>query len=113
MSVPTSIYRRVVTHADRLLRLARSWGVIRSNALAPLDIPRQTLARLHRRGLLERVGRGLYVLADANVTEHHTLAEASRRVPHGVIGFDAEALWHYAAVCRVTTVMRPYLEALV
>ena len=28
-------------------------------------------------------------------------------------GFDAEALWHYAAVCRVTTVMRPYLEALV
>ena len=28
-------------------------------------------------------------------------------------GFDAEALWHYAEVCRVTTVMRPYLEAIV
>ncbi|MEL7363472.1 MAG: type IV toxin-antitoxin system AbiEi family antitoxin domain-containing protein [Bacteroidota bacterium] len=198
-----------MTHADRLLHLARERGIVRSKDLAPLGIPRQTLARLHRRGLLERVGRGLYVLADANVTEHHTLVEASRRVPQGVIcllsalrvhdlttqdpfdvwlaienkarrpdpealalrivymsgpsftegiekldvegvvvpvfgaaktvadcfkfrrrvgldvaiealkdyrrsdGFDAEALWHYAEVCRVTTVMRPYLEAIV
>ena len=27
-------------------------------------------------------------------------------------GFDADALWRAAQVCRVTTVMRPYLEAL-
>jgi len=26
---------------------------------------------------------------------------------------DVDALWRYAAVCRVTNVMRPYLEALV
>ena len=196
-----------MTHADRLLDLARSRGVLRSKDLAPLGIPRQTLARLHRRGALNRVGRGLYVLADADVTEHHTLVEAARRVPHGVVCllsalrfhelttqdpfdvwlaiegkarrpepesiplrvvymsgeaftegaethevegvgvrvygaaktvadcfkyrsrvgldvaiealrdyrrspvFDADALWRYAQVCRVSTVIRPYLEA--
>jgi predicted transcriptional regulator of viral defense system len=31
------------------------------------------------------VGRGLYVPADADLTEHHTLAEASARVPNGVV----------------------------
>ena len=74
-----------MTHADRLLDLARTRGVLRSKDLAPLGIPRQTLARLHRRGVLDRVGRGLYVLPGADVTEHHTLVEAARRVPHGVV----------------------------
>ena len=196
-----------MTHADRLLNLARQRGVLRPKDLAPLGIPRQTLARLHRRGVFERVGRGLYVLADAEVSEHHSLAEAARRVPHGVVcllsalrfhdlttqdpfdvwiaienkarrpepeaiplrivyvtgeafthgarthnvegvevkiygaaktvadcfkyrsrvgldvaiealrdyrqsdGFDADALWQAAKVCRVSTVIRPYLEA--
>lgn len=43
------------------------------------------LTRLLRQGLLERVGRGLYTLADADATEHRTLAEAAKRVPHGVV----------------------------
>ena len=25
--------------------------------------------------------------------------------------FDADALWHFAPVCRVSTVVRPYLQA--
>ena len=74
-----------MTHADQVVDLARERGVLRPKDLAPLGIPRQALARLHRQGVLERVGRGLYVLADADVTEHHTLAEAARRVPHGVV----------------------------
>lgn len=196
-----------MTHADRLLALARERGILRPKDLAPLGIPRQTLTRLHRRGVLDRVGRGLYRLAGADVTEHHTLAEVARRVPHGVVcllsalrfhdlttqdpfdvwlaienkarrpepetlslrivymsgaaftegvethevegvevkvysaaktvadcfkyrsrvgldvaiealkdyrgsaAFDADALWRSAKVCRVSTVMRPYLEA--
>jgi predicted transcriptional regulator of viral defense system len=31
------------------------------------------------------VGRGLYAIPKARVTEHHTLVEAAVRVPHGVI----------------------------
>src|SRR5271155_2962488 len=36
-------------------------------------------------GQLERVGRGLYVPAKAKATEHHTLVEVAKRVPHGVV----------------------------
>jgi predicted transcriptional regulator of viral defense system len=41
--------------------------------------------RLCERGVLRRLGRGIYGLADAELTEHHTLAEAARRVPAGVV----------------------------
>jgi predicted transcriptional regulator of viral defense system len=37
------------------------------------------------RGLVRRVGRGLYVAQGNRVTEHHTLVEAAKRVPHGVV----------------------------
>jgi predicted transcriptional regulator of viral defense system len=40
---------------------------------------------MYRAGYLERVGRGLYVPIDADLTEHHTLAEVCKRVPRGVI----------------------------
>ena len=32
-----------------------------------------------------RVGRGLYIPANAQATEYHSLAEASKRVPKGII----------------------------
>lgn len=32
-----------------------------------------------------RTGRGLYVVADAEISAHHGLAQACKRVPHGVI----------------------------
>jgi len=34
---------------------------------------------------VRRVGRGLYVAEGSRVTEHHTLVEAAKRVPHGVV----------------------------
>jgi predicted transcriptional regulator of viral defense system len=36
-------------------------------------------------GVIHRVGRGLYGLPNAKVTEHHTLVEAALRVPAGVV----------------------------
>src|SRR4051812_6789805 len=71
--------------STRLLELARRLGVLRAKDLATEGIPRIYLSRLHREGLLERPSRGVYVLSDADITEHHSLAEACRRVPHGVV----------------------------
>lgn len=34
---------------------------------------------------MERTGRGLYRLAGSAITEHHSLAEAAKRVPNGTI----------------------------
>jgi predicted transcriptional regulator of viral defense system len=36
-------------------------------------------------GVLEQVDRGLYRLAESRVTELHSIAEVSKRVPHAVI----------------------------
>jgi predicted transcriptional regulator of viral defense system len=68
-----------------VLALVREAGVLRPRDLANYGIAREYLRRLQRRGLLERVDRGLYVLPDTPVTERHSLAEAAKRIPHGVV----------------------------
>ena len=72
-------------YKSRLLELVGRKGVLRPRDLNRHEIPRVYLNRLTQRGLLRRVGRGLYMRADAEPTEHHSLAEACKRVPHGVV----------------------------
>ena len=72
------------TKTDMLLRLAQK-GPVRARDLDQAGIPRTYLRRLCDRGLLERVDRGLYRLADAPVTELHSLAEVATRVPRAII----------------------------
>ena len=38
-----------------------------------------------REGSLRRLSRGLYVGSNAQLSEHHELAEAAKRVPHAVV----------------------------
>jgi predicted transcriptional regulator of viral defense system len=73
------------TKSHRLLELVRDRRVVRPRDLDRHGIPRTYLVRLHRQGVLDRPSRGVYVLADAEPTEHHSLAEACKRVPHGVV----------------------------
>lgn len=73
------------TRSQKLLELVRDRGVLRPRDLDRHGIPRTYLVRLHRQGILDRPSRGVYVLADAEPTEHHSLAEACKRVPHGVV----------------------------
>jgi len=68
-----------------VLGLARVHGLLRARDLDEHRIPRVYLTRLVRRGELERVARGLYALPDADVTENTSLAEAGKKVPHGVV----------------------------
>jgi predicted transcriptional regulator of viral defense system len=71
--------------ANRVLGILEGQSVLRPRDLETYGIPRNYLARLHERGLVNRVGRGLYMLPQADITSHHTLVEASQRVPKGVI----------------------------
>ena len=73
------------TKTNKLLTLARKRQVIRSKDLNGLGIPRNYLPRLARRGLLQRVGWGLYSSASSRVTEHLSLLEATHKVPKGII----------------------------
>jgi hypothetical protein len=72
------------TKTAQLLRLARG-GPMRARDLDAARIPRAYLKRLKERNRLEHVGRGLYRLPDAAVTELHALGEVSKRVPHATI----------------------------
>ncbi len=69
----------------KVLRIAKKAGVLRPRDLAAHRISRSTLQRLAAKGQLERVSRGLYIVPGADVTEHHSLAEACKRVPRGVV----------------------------
>ena len=73
------------TPDNKVIQHVRRAGVLRPRELDAFGVPRVYLQRLCQRGILERVGRGLYVLADADVTEHHSFAAACKRVPHGVV----------------------------
>jgi len=70
---------------EQILDLAREFGVLRPKELDRYGIPRRYLYRLERDGKLQRVGRGLYALPDAEPSENRSLAEAAKRVPSGVI----------------------------
>jgi predicted transcriptional regulator of viral defense system len=71
--------------STQVIDLVRKMGVIRPKDLEAYSIPREHLLRLTRKGLLEKVGRGLYSLPGAEVGEMHSLVEAAKRVPHGVV----------------------------
>jgi predicted transcriptional regulator of viral defense system len=73
------------TLADKVLELVKAVGVLRPRDLDPYDIPRIYLSRLCAAGKLQRIGRGLYVLPESDVTENHSLAEACKRVPKGTV----------------------------
>lgn len=70
---------------DRLRDLAEERGILRTSEVEAEGIPRQYLSRLVDRGELVRIGRGLYRRPDHEVTAHHSLAVAAKRVPRGTV----------------------------
>lgn len=71
--------------SQKIIDIARRKGTLRPRDLNVYGIPREYLSRMEKRGLLLKVGRGLYMLPDADVTEYHPLAEACKWVPHGIV----------------------------
>jgi len=65
--------------------MAIKTGVVRAREIREAGLHPEYLRKLCKSGQLIRTGRGLYVLADGDFTEHHSLAEACKRVPHGII----------------------------
>lgn len=74
-----------MTSAQRILAPARRRPLVRPRDVEARGIARESLLRLYRQGLLVRQARGVYALPESPVTEHHSLAIASKRTPGGVI----------------------------
>jgi predicted transcriptional regulator of viral defense system len=82
-------HRGVVGGADREEKRAVSFirrrGLVRTGELEAKGLSRGAIRRLDREGKIERISRGVYGLPGAVLSEHHSLAEASRFVQGGVI----------------------------
>lgn len=72
------------THAERVLDLARTKGLLRASDLQAINAPRVMLTRLIASGQLEKIARGLYRLTDAQGTEQQSLATVASQAPKAV-----------------------------
>lgn len=78
-------YSNMQTPAQKILRIVGRHGIVRPKDVEKEGVTREALLRLFRKGILQRSARGVYVLATAPITEHHSLAVAAKQVPRGVI----------------------------
>jgi predicted transcriptional regulator of viral defense system len=67
------------------LQRAGVGAFFRPRQLGPLGFSHDALRLLVREGSVERVSRGLYRLADAQPTEHYSLAAVCARAPRGIV----------------------------
>ncbi len=86
-SVPT-------TQQDRAIALMRQRGMLRASEFAKAGITAATLARMAESGAVQKLGRGLYQLPDAEIDSNHSLAEAAKLVPKGVVCLVSALAFH-------------------
>jgi len=70
---------------QKIMQYIGQHGIVRPRDIEAIGLPREYLVRLHRQGKINRSGRGIYTLPDANVTERHSYAQVAKRVPESVI----------------------------
>ena len=85
---------RATGQPDKALALLRRNGLARLSEFRRAGITSATVSRLEAAGAITRLARGLYQLADADVDANHTLAEASKLVPKGVICLTSALAYH-------------------
>jgi predicted transcriptional regulator of viral defense system len=78
-----------------LLDLVRRRGFLRTKEAVVEGFAPVCLSRLVERGKLIRVSRGLYESTEVEMlSEHHTLAEAARAVPGGIVCLLSALVFH-------------------
>ena len=82
-----------ISPTDKLIQLAAKRQIIRTKDASELGVPRNYLGRLVRKGILEKVRRGLYTSPKFSGNEHLTLIEAAYQLPKGIVCL-------LSAVCR-------------
>ncbi len=66
----------------------------RLRELKEAGITAATVSRLERRGKVIRLARGLYQLPDAPLDARHSLAEAAKLVPNGIVCLQSALAYH-------------------
>ena len=82
------------TQRDQAIELLRSQGMMRLWEFKANGITAATIGRMVRGGDVIRLARGLYQLPDAPLDANHSLAEAAKRVPRGVVCLVSALSYH-------------------
>jgi predicted transcriptional regulator of viral defense system len=70
---------------QQILDLIREKKIIKAQELRKLGFHQEYIRQLEKQHLIIRVARGVYTLANLDLTENQSLIEASVRVDHGVV----------------------------
>jgi predicted transcriptional regulator of viral defense system len=70
---------------DKVLSIAKARRMIRVRDLIEHGIHPEYLRRLCEKGLLIKMGRGIYIPADTEISQNIGLAQVAKRVPHGIV----------------------------
>ncbi|RWO62346.1 transcriptional regulator (plasmid) [Mesorhizobium sp. AR02] len=87
--MPPSMSQRQIAHTVLTAR-----GISRLAELREAGVTAATMSRMERDGEVLRLARGLYQLSDAPLDVHHSLAEAAKRVPKGVVCLVSALAFH-------------------
>src|SRR5580700_9236255 len=82
------------TQEDRAVALLRKRGMARLTEFIVAGITAATISRMERKGAVLQLGRGLYQLPDAPLDTHHSLAEAAKLIPNGVVCLRSALAFH-------------------
>jgi predicted transcriptional regulator of viral defense system len=79
---------------DQVVLLLRERGMVRLSELTKSGVTAATVSRMKEKGLILQLGRGLYQLPDASLSVNHSLAEAAKLVPKGIICLTSALAFH-------------------
>src|SRR5712691_2165658 len=79
---------------DRATALLKERGMARLSEFIAQGVTAATVSRMEKKGHVLQLGRGLYQLPDAPLDANHSLAEAAKLVPRGVICLDSALAFH-------------------
>jgi predicted transcriptional regulator of viral defense system len=82
------------TQRELAQALLRERGILRLMELREAGVTAATLSRMERAGEVIRLSRGVYQLPDAHLDPNHSLAEAAKRVPKGVVCLVSALAFH-------------------
>lgn len=82
------------TQRDCAIEMLRDRGIVRLSEFKVAGITAATIGRMRADGDVIRLGRGLYQLPDAPLDINHSLAEAAKRVPKGVVCLTSALAFH-------------------
>jgi predicted transcriptional regulator of viral defense system len=79
---------------DRAIALLSRRGMARLSELTDAGITAATVSRMEQKGDVIRLARGLYQLPNAPLDASHSLAEAAKLVPKGVVCLQSALAYH-------------------